>query len=79
MCWTVTFLFFNGRRWVGDSVVWTGIGHWGLLGRDPRGLAAVHVLAADRAVILRRVWVEKRDVLANTAAFKRLSARLLSV
>lgn len=49
----LTFLFFNGGCRVSDSVVWTGIRHWGLLGWDPRGLAVVHVLAADRAVILR--------------------------
>lgn len=60
MSWAVTFLFFDGG-WVGDSVVWTGIGRWGLLGRDPRGLAAVHVLAADRAVILRRDWGGGRE------------------
>lgn len=72
-CWRlVTFLFFNGGGRVSDSVVWAGIRHWGLLGRDPRGLGVVHVLAADRAVILQ----EKRDALATTAALKRTSACL---
>lgn len=54
MCGPVTFLFFNGGRWVADSIRRTGIRHWGLLSRDPRGLGVVHVLAADGAVILRR-------------------------
>lgn len=45
--------------------MWTGIRHWGLLGWDPRGLAVVHVLAADRAVILRHNRGEKQRLVCR--------------